>query len=165
MPEIVFSDLEGLRIAIEIEARGCEFYQQAYEKANKAEHKETFILLKNEEIHHQEKFTRIFHKLKENKQAESAEYLFDPETSRYLTVLAQEHIFPRQQDVAAKLSELTTIDAILRMAIQAEKDSILFYDELANKAKFEDARKIFAVLKAEEQTHVVKLREMLDGWA
>ncbi|SDL47863.1 Rubrerythrin [Dendrosporobacter quercicolus] len=51
------------------------------------------------------------------------------------------------------------------MAIQAEKDSILFYDELAAKAKFEDARKIFAVLKSEEQTHVVKLREMLEGWA
>lgn len=160
-----FSDLEGLRIAIEIEARGCEFYQQAYEKAQKAEHKDTFILLKNEEIHHQEKFTQIFNKLNQNKDAGAAKYLFDPETSRYLTVLAQEHIFPGKEDIAAKLNELTTIDGILRMAIQAEKDSILFYDELANKAKFEEARKIFAVLKSEEQTHVVKLREMLEGWA
>lgn len=165
MSNETFSDLEGLRIAIEIEARGCEFYQQAYEKAQKAEHKDTFILLKNEEIHHQEKFTQIFNKLKQNKDAGAAECLFDPETSRYLTVLAQEHIFPRTEDIAAKLNELTTIDGILRMAIQAEKDSILFYDELAAKAKFEDARKIFAVLKSEEQTHVVKLREMLEGWA
>ncbi|SDL47815.1 hypothetical protein SAMN04488502_1014 [Dendrosporobacter quercicolus] len=46
MSNETFSDLEGLRIAIEIEARGCEFYQQAYEKAQKAEHKDTFILLK-----------------------------------------------------------------------------------------------------------------------
>lgn len=160
-----FSDLEGLRIAIEIEARGCEFYQQAYEKAQKEEHKDTFLLLKNEEIHHQEKFTKIFNKIRNNKEAEASENLFDPETSRYLTVLAQEHIFPKKEDVAQKLDELTTIDAILKMAIQAEKDSILFYDELANKAKFEDARKVFAVLKSEEQTHVVRLREMLEGWA
>ena len=29
------------------------------------------------------------------------------------------------------------------MAIQAEKDSILFYDELATQSKFEEAKKIF----------------------
>lgn len=165
MEERIFSDLEGLRIAIEIEARGQLFYQQAYEKAQKDEHKETFLLLKNEEIHHQEKFVKIFNKINADKKAVSAEYGFDPETSKYLSVLAEEHIFPKQSAIPAKLDELTTIDAILRMAIQAEKDSILFYDELANKAKFEDAKRIFASLKSEEQTHVVKLREMLEGWA
>ena len=45
-------------------------------------------------------------------------------------------------------------------AIQAEKDSILFYDELARHAKFEEARAIFLKLKAEEQKHIIKLREM-----
>ncbi|MEG6586530.1 ferritin-like domain-containing protein [Dendrosporobacter sp. 1207_IL3150] len=165
MKENLFSDLEGLRIAIEIEARGRDFYQAAYNKVEKEEHKNAFMLLKNEELHHLEKFTKIFNKIKENKEADSAEYLFDQETSRYLTVLAEDHIFPKSENADAIINKLTTIDEILRMAIQAEKDSIIFYDELSLKAKFEDSRKIFTILKAEEQTHVVKLREMLHGWA
>jgi rubrerythrin len=158
----LFSDLEGLRIAMAIEARGRDFYQQAFEKTQEENHKNLFCLLKNEEIIHFETFTKIFSKINENKDAASEEYLFDPETSRYLTVLAEGHIFPTEENAEVKIAAVTTVEEILTMAIQAEKDSILFYDELANKSKFEEARKIFTVLKAEEQTHVVKLRQMLD---
>lgn len=104
-------------------------------------------------------------KVNENKEAASDEYLFDAETSRYLTVLADGHIFPTAENAEVKIAEVTTIPEILQMAIQAEKDSILFYDELASKSKFEDARRIFTTLKAEEQTHVVKLRKILDSLA
>lgn len=159
----LFSDLEGLRIAMAIEARGRDFYQQAFDKAKDDTHKDLFCLLKNEEIIHFETFTKIFNKVNENKEAASDEYLFDPETSRYLTVLADGHIFPTEENAEVKIAEVTTIQEILEIAIQAEKDSILFYDELASKSKFEDAKKIFTTLKAEEQTHVVKLRAILDS--
>jgi len=159
----LFSDLEGLRISMAIEARGRDFYQQAFDKAKDDTHKNLFCTLKNEEMIHFETFTKIFNKVNENKAAASDEYLFDPETSRYLTVLADGHIFPTAENAEVKIAEFTTIQEILEMAIQAEKDSILFYDELASKSKFEDAKKIFTTLKAEEQTHVVKLRKILDS--
>jgi rubrerythrin len=159
----LFSDLEGLRIAMAIEARGRDFYQQAFDKAKDVTHKDLFCTLRNEEVIHFETFTKIFNKVNENKEAASDEYLFDPETSRYLTVLADGHIFPTAENAEVKIAEVTTIQEILEMAIQAEKDSILFYDELATKSKFEDAKKIFTALKAEEQTHVVKLRKILDS--
>lgn len=159
----LFSDLEGLRIAMAIEARGRDFYQQAFDRAKEDAHKDLFCLLKNEEVIHFETFTKIFNTLNENKEAASEEYLFDPESSRYLTVLAEGHIFPTVEKAELKIAEVTTIQEILEMAIQAEKDSILFYDELASKSKFEDAKKIFTTLKAEEQTHVVKLRIILDS--
>lgn len=158
----LFSDLEGLRIAMAIEARGREFYQQAFEKAKEDSHKQLFCLLRNEEVIHLETFTEIFNKINENKEAASEEYLFDSETSRYLTVLAEGYIFPTVENSEIKIAEVTTVQEILTMAIQAEKDSILFYDELASKSKFEESKKIFTVLKAEEQAHVVKLRRMLD---
>lgn len=158
----LFSDLEGLRIAISIEASGRDFYQQAYDLAKNESHKDLFFLLKNEEVAHYETFSDIFRKINENKQANSEEYLFDQETSRYLTVLAEGHIFPTAGKAQVKIAEATTVVEILRMAIQAEKDSILFYDELASKSKFEEAKGIFTLLKREEQTHVVKLRKILD---
>lgn len=161
----LFSDLEGLRIAIEIEDRGRAFYMEAYKQVKAQEHKDLFLLLKNEELQHLEKFTEIFDSVKLNKEAHSEDYLFDPDCSRYLTVLAEEHVFPKAQDAAAKIAELNSIIAILNLAMQAEKDSILFYDELANNSKFEDAKKVFQILKAEEQTHVIKLREMINAWA
>lgn len=158
----LFSDLEGLRIAMAIEARGRDFYQQAFNKAEDNNHKDLFSMLRNEEVIHLETFTKIFNKVNENKEAASEEYLFDQETSRYLTVLAEGHIFPTAENAEVEIAKATTIQDILEMAIQAEKDSILFYDELASKSKFEDAKKIFTTLKAEEQIHVVKLRIILD---
>lgn len=159
----LFSDLEALRIAIDMEARGRDFYKKAYEQAETKEHKDLFMLLMNEEIQHHDQFTKLYNMVKDNQQA-GEDYLFDQETSRYLTVLAEPHIFPKDK-AKEKFPELKSIADILRSAMQDEKDSILFYDALAKCAKFEDARKVFNLLKAEEQTHVVKLREMLDGWA
>jgi len=163
--ENLYNDLEGLRIAVEIEARGREFYRQAYEQATAQAQKDLFLLLMNEEIHHLTAFTDIFNKVKVTKEAHSDEYLFDPEVSRYLTVLAESHVFPQTDKARQVIAELKTIQAILAVAMQAEKDSVLFYDELANNARFPEAKKIFIQLKAEEQAHVVKIREMINAWA
>lgn len=158
----LFSDLEGLRIAMALEQRGRDFYRKAYDNAEKEEHKTLFLLLMNEEIHHYNTFSNLFEQLKQNKEAHTEAYMFDLEVSRYLTILAEGHIFPGKADKEVNFKSIT---AILEAAIQAEKDSVLFYDELACHAKFDDAKKIFAALKAEEQTHIVKLREIADGWA
>lgn len=163
--ENYFSDLEGLRLAMEIETRGREFYRYAYEHVTQQDHKDLFLLLMNEEISHLETFTKMFNEVACRKEAHSTEYLFDPDVSRYLTVLAESHIFPKQSAVEKMIAELSNIQAILRTAMQAEKDSILLYDEMARQAKFDDTKRIFEALKAEEQGHVVKLREMVNAWA
>ena len=160
-----FSDLEGLRIAMAMEARGRDFYHQAYEQSYKQEHKELFLWLKTEEVHHLERFTKLFNILKDRQEAHADEYLFDPDTSRYLTVIAEEHVFPKPYDAQKLVAELKTATGVLQTALQAEKDSVLFYDELATHAKFPEAKEIFRILKTEEQHHVVKIREMIDAWA
>ncbi len=159
--EKLFSDLEGLRIAMEIEDRGRNFYQKAYENAQKPEHKDLFLLLKHEEVAHYETFKRMYEQLKTEDASNDMEYLFDQESSRYLTVLAEGHVFPDNESAAAAVAKLNTLEEVLKLALQAEKDSILFYDELARQSKFEKAKQVFLRLKEEEQTHVVKLREMI----
>lgn len=161
----LFSDLEGLRVAVEIEARGREFYRQASEQAKQPEHRELFQWLMGEELTHLERFTAIYNDINTRKEAHSEEYLYDPEISRYLTVIAEHHVFPKQEEAPAKIAELKSVSAILHTALQAEKDSVLFYDELAANAKFPDAKAIFKQLKAEEQAHVVTIREKLNQWA
>lgn len=156
-----FNDLEGLRIALEMEVEGRNFYQQASEKVTKPEHKALLLILKNEEVAHYETFSQIYNQIKEAKQAVVDEYLFDPESSRYLTILVEDYIFPKKDKAKPQIAEFTSMEAILKSAIEAEKNSILFYDELASQSKYEDAKNVFLRLKAEEQTHVVKLTAML----
>ena len=47
------------------------------------------------------------------------------------------------------------------LALEAEKNSVLFYDELSECSKFEQARQVFEKLKKEEQLHVVKIARQL----
>lgn len=159
--ENFYNDLEGLRIAIEIEKRGYEFYRQAFETSIEENLRKILSDLMNEEAEHEASFRQVFEKVNEAKEAHSDEYLFDPDVSRYLTVLAEFHIFPAVEQITQKLAELKTPLAILKTALQAEKDSVLFYDELAANAKFPAAKSVFEMLKAEERKHVVRISQMI----
>lgn len=176
-----FSDLEGLRIAIDIEKNGFEFYQKAYESTTNLEHKLLLGFLMQEESNHAAQFQAIYEKLQQNKTTSDEEYLYDAEVSRYLQALVETLIFP-QNNPFANNSDLAngvlesgwqwqtpgendvdkvSLNTILRIALQAEKDSIFFYDEMVKNARFPEAKQIFAEFKAEEQAHVEKIQGMI----
>ena len=155
--ETGLNDLEGLRIAMDIERRGYHFYEMAYEKFSAPEIKELFRELRDEEQEHLETFTRYFEEIEQTKDAYSTEYLFDPAYTSYLTVLAESHVFPKEEDAPAVFAHIKTPVDVLQLAMQAEKDSILFYGELADCSKFESARQAFRKLKEEEKRHAVEL--------
>jgi rubrerythrin len=148
-------------MAIEIEKRGFYFYKAAYDKAEDVQAKALFKVLMEEEQQHQIIFTEFFNQIAACKEAHSAEYLFDEETSRYLTVLVESHVFPPEHDVEHIISNLKNTRNIVKLAMGAEKDSILLYDELAKSSKFADAKKVFIKLKGEEQHHVTELSQKL----
>lgn len=168
-------------MAINIEKQGFEFYRRAYDRTTDSQHKLLFSFLMQEELNHSARFESMYNTLKQNKKANDEEYLFDAEVSRYLQVLIETCIFPQYNPFAndpeiangvletgwkgqtpgqSRPHQLTT-KTILRIALQAEKDSILFYDEMMNNAKFPEAKQVFAELKTEEQTHVEKLQELI----
>jgi len=176
-----FSDLEGLRMAVNIEKKGVEFYREAYDRTSNPEHKLLFSFLMQEELNHAAKFESMYNTIKQNKQADSDDYLFEADVSRYLQILVETHVFP-QQDLLVNEPEIAngvletgwqtqvpgqnhsnqlTTKNILRIAFQAEKDSVLFYDEMMKNARFPEAKQVFAELKAEEQSHIEKLQELI----
>ncbi len=176
-----FSDLEGLRLAVDMERQGAAFYRQAHDGAHDPEQKMLFGFLMREELNHAAKFEAMYSELKANKSAGDEEYFFDADVSRYLQALVETQVFPRDNPFAAEpemangvlrtgwqdqipgqsSSVVLKAKGILQFALQAEKDSILFYDVMMNNAKFPAAKKVFADLKAEEQTHVEKLQELI----
>jgi rubrerythrin len=75
------------------------------------------------------------------------------------------HVFPVAEEVPLVLQQLSTLNAILQAALQAEKNLVLFYDELMTQSQLPKVREAFAALKREEQDHVVRLQEMISGYA
>jgi rubrerythrin len=160
-----FNDLTGLQIAIHIETQGQEFYRQAYEHAANPDHKELFLLLMNDEIHHRQAFQTILSEVKTFPQIIATDSYFDKATAEHLNALANSHIFPVGTEAAQVVDDFKNIETILKTAMQAEKDSVEFYSQLAKHAKFPEVQTICAKFVKEEETHVAKLKEYIDAYA
>lgn len=115
-----FNADEVFEMAEQMERNGAKFYRDAAENATDPSNKEMLIgLSKMEEAHE-----KIFESMRaELSSAEKASTVFDPddETSLYLRALADSRVF-FEKDI-----DVTSMVEILKSAIEAEKDSIVFY--------------------------------------
>jgi len=115
-----FNANEVFEMAEQMERNGAKFYRDAAETAADPSNKELLIgLAKMEEAHE-----KIFESMRaELTAAEKASTVFDPsgEASLYLRALADSRVFFEKE------IDVTSIMEILKSAIEAEKDSIVFY--------------------------------------
>lgn len=156
MENHAFSDLEGLRIAVEIERRGGDFYRRAA-RITRDEETRTFLndLAADEETH-----MREFARLCEGVRAQSNQ-AYAPEESAYLSAVAADVVFTDGLRGLARTG-LESPRAIVQHAIQSEKDSILFYGEMAALTRDDGARSLFKDIIAQEKMHLSRLQRMLN---
>lgn len=155
--ERIFSDLEGLRIAVEMERRGEDFYRRAAKVSRSEEMVSLLNSLANDEIRHGQEFQ----KLAEAALPEACE-AYDDETSAVLTAIAADIAFPGGL-MALRRTGFDDPVAVLAGAIQSEKDSILFYTELAGCARSERHRAIFVEIARQERGHLARLLGRLNA--
>lgn len=149
---ILFSASEIVTMAVEIEKNGMAFYNALAARSKNEKAKEIYTVLAAEEVKHQVTFKKILKNLKELElsAAEEEEY------NNYLGALTSSRVFRSDVDLEALLAEADTEIGAINMAIDAEKDSILFYYELLGQAISENSEAIEQVIK-EEKTHMAKL--------
>lgn len=151
------NDLEVVQLAIDIEDRGYEFYTLASEKfSDNKEIKEFFIEMAKEELVHKTRFEELYRRLLEEKKGDDSSY-FDIEASIYLTLLYNTSVFPSKDSVNEVLKKINTYEDAIELAIRAEKDSIIFYDEIVKEAKFDSTKKVAVMLLNEEIKHFIDL--------
>ena len=153
----VFSDLEGLRIAVEMERRGEDFYRRA-EKVSRSP--QTVALLKslgNDERLHGREFQRLYELADARKNVCEP---YDDETNAYLSAIAADIVFPGGL-MALRQAGFEDPRAVLTAAIESEKDSILFYTELAAHARDAEARLTFEEITRQERGHLARLLNQL----
>ena len=150
-----FNDLEGLRIAIEMEKRGEDFYRRAAKVSRSAETVSLLNQLAADEIVHAGEFERLYNLALERHEA-AAEEDYDEETSAYLRAVAADIVFSSGL-MALRRVGFESPEAVLEYAIGSEKDSILFYTELTGCAKTAHCRGTFQEIARQERGHLARL--------
>jgi rubrerythrin len=115
-----FTARDIFEMAKEIERNGISFYSDAAQKVEDPQQKELLLGLAGMEQEHEATFKQMEAELTEKEQAET---VFDPENEafQYLKALADTRVF-FEKDV-----DTSSMKGILKSALGAEKDSIVFY--------------------------------------
>ncbi len=145
---------EITQMAITMEEKGMLFYRWAAEQFRDISIKNMFMRLAEEEKEH----TGIFKKILSLPEA-AAPLKTDREGYFRLPADAGD-IFPKHSEITNDNIK-SPVDA-LAFGIQAEKDAILFYQELYNSTESEKVREILSEILEQEKMHLVELRDSMD---
>lgn len=115
-----FTADDVFEMAVQLERNGAKFYRDAAQHTDNPEHKKLLEKLAEMEVEHEKTFMNLRSKLSEK---EKVSTVFDPqnESVLYLRSLADTKVF------FEKKIDLSSMKSVLKAAITAEKDSIVFY--------------------------------------
>jgi rubrerythrin len=152
----MFSLEEILDLGIRIENNGEKFYREAQQKVALEELKMLLGRLADDEVAHVGFFTRKKEALKSKPE--------DPELEKLASTVLQgilgDQTFSLKE---VNPADLETIDDLLNLAIEFEKDTILFYELLTDLVTRDDTLKGLQEIIEEENRHVAVLQAFKDG--
>ena len=159
---ITFNIDEVFELAEQIERNGAKFYRKAAEAAGNEDARDLLLSLAVMEDEHEATFKAMRAEVAAD---EKAATIYDPEgqSAAYLRAMASGHVFDMSSDPSEKLTGSETLQDILADAINAEKNSIVFYlgikDVVPEKLGKE---KIEPIIK-EEMSHITLLVDKISA--
>jgi len=154
---------EILKIAEQIERNGIAFYEKAAE-CFQGDEERTLLGLANMERNHERTFAVMRRELAD---ADEGMQAFDPEgeSERYLAALAEGRIFDLNADPVALLGERESVQGILELAIEMEKDSVVFYVAIKDTVPERLGKDRIEKIIKEEMDHIILLSGILSSLA
>jgi rubrerythrin len=138
--------------ALRMEKDGMNFYLKASRKfKDEEELKKLFARLAKEEAKHIETFIDMRAAVESR---DVDECFRTQESSEYLESIMRDGIFPKGESVDKRLGKVDSVGSACAVAMQAEKNSILLYSELAKLSRDKEQKKIFERIIKEEKTHL-----------
>jgi len=161
MTNIPFSAEETLKIAIQIEENGKEFYEGMVPEVNESPIKDLFKDLATQEVNHKNTFKEMLGEAEMERGEDISSLLYGELEDSYLEALADSKIFnPANENIRAA-KQVDSRDELIAIAISLEKDTILYYYELLELAKSSDDQELIKQVIEEEKTHVKRLASIL----
>ena len=157
---ITFNAFEIFEMAEQIERNGVKFYHKAAQGISDQEVRQMLLDLAAMEAEHKGTFASMREQLSDE---ERELRVFDPENEMalYLQAMANGHVFDPGKDISERLTGAETVEDILKLAINAEKDSIVFYLGLKDFVGAKAGKdKVEAIIK-EEMGHIAVLNRRL----
>ncbi|BBO15794.1 conserved hypothetical protein [Candidatus Brocadia pituitae] len=154
-----FNDAEALKIAMNIEEEGLEFYSLLMKSAKDDKARDIFSKLASAEKKHLALFQEMYSKI--TSPSNPVQGCEDYTVDLYLKDLVETGIFTKKGEAKRLATEIKTDVDALKIGIQAEKDSILYYTEAAKNTRLEGGKKAFEQLTDEEKKHLKLLAEHL----
>ena len=149
-----FNAADIFKMAEQIERNGVIFYKKAAENTTEPQSKEFFLFMAGIESQHEKTFAEMRTELTER---ETEPTVFDPddESVLYLRALADTKVFSVVQEVPSSMED------ILNMAIEAEKNSITFYIGMRDLVPDKRGKERLDNIIKEEKSHIVLLNKKL----
>lgn len=150
---ITFNADEVFEMAEEIERNAARFYREASEKTSDKDTKTLLLDLAAMEDGHEKTFAQM---RKELPKSEKEPTTFDPENevAQYLQTLADFHGTEGKVSPTEKLTGEESMTEILKIALQAEKNSIAFYVGLKDLVPHKAGKDKVQAIIIEEMAHV-----------
>ncbi len=151
-----FNASEVFDIAIKIEENGKLFYDRGREIIKDSAVQKLFEELSREEIKHKEKFEALKSQLPSSA---SSGTVFDPnhELDLYLKMMADQHVFISSEGTHAQLDQIKDARDALKMAVEFEKDSVIFFLSMQEATEGTKGKEFIGALVKEEQDHLRRL--------
>ncbi len=151
---------EVYRVGMCIEQAGLDFYTKMAEKADDPTTKRIFKRLAKDEKAHLAYFESLELETKGGMGKQPVET--DADVSSYVCSLVDGGIFRHIGHMEKMLKRKYDPESALELALQVEKDAVLYYTEAYNANKKRKAREALGRLVEEEKGHVTQISQRLE---
>jgi rubrerythrin len=158
----MFNIDEVFEMAEQIERNGVAFYNKAAEMFPEYTKKSIFLKLAEMEKEHEKRFHQMRLDLAK-KERELSQFL-DPqgEAAAYLRAMVSGKVFDPKLDPTTRFKQVRSLSEVLRIAIDVEKDSIIFYLGLKEMIPQGLGKDKIDLIVREEMSHVTILSDLLE---
>jgi len=153
---ITFNADEIFEMAEQIERNGAKFYREAADKASDNEIREMLLDMANMEQGHLQIFEQM---RKELKGREKEPPIFDPDNQAgaYLQAMADARSYEGRISPERKLTGSESMKEIVEIALNSEKESVVFYYGLKGLVPPKAGREKIEAIIMEELSHITTL--------
>jgi rubrerythrin len=156
--KIYFNADEIFEMAEEIERKGAQFYEKAATLFKEPEIKQMLTSLSNMEVGHEKLFSSMRSRILSDTYKG-----YDPDemAAAYIKAFTDGKVFNVKRNMCDALTDTTTLRDVLNMAIEAEKNSILFYSGMKQVVPEALGQDTIEKIIIEEMKHIVGLSDKL----
>jgi rubrerythrin len=153
MSQMFFNEIEAVKIGQNMEKNGLAFYEHAAARTASPTVRALFVRLADDEKKHLATFEQLEDTLQANRRDEAG-YEDDPALGAYIDRLLETQVFAAEGAVSRLAHEAKDDAAAMAVGMKAERDSILFYQEMLDFVDSKAAVEAFQWILKEERRHL-----------